>query len=291
MINFIRRKTMITTALAGIIGAVTLILSGCLVSEDKDLKTLINRNNNDTLHTLQSGDFMEYSLSGQLTIGNDTQFVEGTLTTTWENASIPSPLGNTTQISVLKEITTLTLGNSTTYEALRYIKQQADGTLDVHAFDGRNLNEYYRVGPPGEALNDVDKISILYSDIKNTGSDDINYKIAEECETGPSCARKVHDVLEHVEYQGDVIVQTDVGRFNTLRLDYNGSFNATTSIATLFDIRGACEYSKATFNGSYYVFPQVGIVQITQNCNDGSAGGHNFTAVLTNTNITIPKPN
>jgi len=292
MIKLLYRKSVAATVLLALTGILMLSISGCLVSEDKDLNTLIGRSD-DTLRTIQPGDFMEYSVSGQLTIANNTQFFsEGTLNITWENATIPSPFGDPTQISVLKEVTTLTLTPSTFYEALRYIRQQPDGTIDVYAFNGRDQNEYYRVGPLDNDLGNIAPVSILHSDVKNTGADDINYKIAEGCETGQSCTTKILDIIERVTYDGDAEIQTDVGKFNTLVLRYdNGSFiSAVNTIETLFDIRGACEFNKATFNGSYYVFPEVGIVRIDSNCNDGSASGHNYIAILTNTNISIPKP-
>ncbi|NOZ53406.1 MAG: hypothetical protein GXP08_09760 [Gammaproteobacteria bacterium] len=290
MIEFVRRKTIPTSALLATVGTVLLLLSGCLVSDDEELKTLIDRDNN-TLHTIKAGDFMEYRVAGQVTIAaNNPQFVTGTLTITWENTQIPRPFGDTPPIDVLKEITTLTLG-STSYETLRYIKQQTDGTIDLYAFDGANPDEYYRVGPDNENLGNIAPVSILHSDVKTTGTENINYKIAEDCKTGLSCTNKIMSITNNVTYQGDAEIQTDVGKFNTLRLDYDGSLIPSfTNIATIFDIRSACDESNAKFGGNLYIFPQVGIVRIDQRCNNLAGGGHDYTAVLTNTNIAIPKP-
>jgi hypothetical protein len=271
---------------------VMLMLGGCLVDDNADPPPLIERDpvDGDTFIQLESGYFMNYDIvRGQVTLaGGSTQSLNGgSLSVEWTVANIPAPFDDDPDISVLRETTTLRIGVE--YVSIRYITQDPDGTIKVVAYPHPNVNSYYRVSPTDDSSN-IQEVPIMPSPVPSTGTDDLNLHIFEDC-TRPQCGSKILNIFESREYRGDNDTQTNSGRFQTLRINFNnGTLTPTLAgITPIFDIRAACDPERSTFFGYYDVFPEVGIVYFENSCTSNTdQSGFSFSASLRSTNIPIP---
>jgi len=264
-------------------------VAGCLVDE-ADVPEIKNRST-DTFRTLLGGEFYDYRVFGQVTtaMGTSSSF-EGTLHVDYTLDSLANPLNVGGTVPVIREDSTLTLG-ATVYSLTRFLQQDLTGTIYVLAVRVGGIGgTLYRTGE-NTILNNPHPISILTSPVPSSTStlNNLEYQYMQNCESpNTSCSGVVQTIRDNtISYQGDAVITTFDGRFNTLRIDYDGLFLGP-SAPTLFDLRGACDYNTATFFGSTYVFPEVGVVFIDTSCTAVSGGGHRYTASLTNTNVPIP---
>jgi hypothetical protein len=264
-----------------------LVLGGCLVDES-DSPTPKSRNGIVTFRTIAGGDFYEYIVQAQVTAtgGATPQYFSGTLNVTYTTDTLPGPLTVGGTLAVLREDSTLTLG-ATVYTLTRYIQQDGSGTLFVLAV--RFSGTLYRTGED-DVFTNPHAIAILTSDIPLSGNvTNVDYQYMDNCESpNTSCSSVVQTINDSIiTYQGDANITTNEGVFEAIRIDYDGLFFGP-SAPTLFDIRGACDEDTATFFGSTYIFPVVGIVFFDRSCTSFSGGGHSYTASLSNTNVPIP---
>lgn len=267
-------------------------IAGCLVDEDDTVE--IKYRSTDTLRTLTGGEFFDYVVYGQTTSPTGiTQSFEGTLNVTYLATTLQPPLNiGGPLIPVIQENTTLRLGASV-FTLTRYLQQDVNGSISVLASSTTGIGgTIYRTGEDGN-LSNPHPITIRTSPVPSTGGlANVDYQYMQGCESpATSCSAVVQDINDiTIVYQGDADITTFDGRFQALRIDYNGLFLGPVSPVTpaLFDLRGACDNDNATFFGSTYVFPEVGIVFIDNSCTSASGGGHRYTASLVNTNVAIP---
>ena len=295
--NFIRSftvKASVITSLA--------LLSGCLV-HGGDVKTYMRET--DNIHLYQADDFIEYNVSGHYIAGM-TSFpaVSGTLRIEW---SIPSPLydpiiNKLLTENVLKEVSTLSLnGNETT--TVRYISQDMDGSIYLHAF-GKNGTYYYWVNDngttppkPTAALN---KVKLWQSPLVADGSHISNtFHVFDNCDATNLCNMHLGyqtetDTVESDNYN----IQTDSGVFNTFRVSFSGNKQLDTGSGLAgfpidLDLRSSCGHNNANFSGTAYFYPQVGFVLMTVHCADAAgypAFDYNFEFKRAGGSITLPSP-
>ena len=274
--------------------AITLVsVSGCLVDED-DVASIKNRST-DTLRTLTGGEFFDYVVYGQNTTPTGaSQTFEGSLNVTYTLDSLPNPLNTGGTVSVIREDSTLTLGASV-YTLTRFLQQDFSGSILVLAVRTGGIGgTIYRTGE-NNILNNPHAINIQSSPVQSTPGlimTNVEYQYMQGCEAPSTTCTGVTQTIRDVTitYQGDADVTTFEGRFQALRIDYDGLFLGPLSpnTPTLFDLRGACDENTAMFFGSTYVFPEVGIVFMDNSCTSIAGGGHRYTASLVNTNVTIP---
>ncbi|MGD8569973.1 MAG: hypothetical protein PVJ39_17940 [Gammaproteobacteria bacterium] len=265
------------------------LVGGCLVSEG-DTPPTINRTTND-VRTIVSGDFYLYDITGQITnIDGTSRTVTGTLKVEYTADTLPEPFSQSGFIpDIFLEVTTLTLG-STSYTTNRYIQQNSNGSLQVLA--ATSGGELFRTSSD-DVTTTLNPIVYMASPVPVTGDDSIDFRYMRGCETtSNNCDQGVAmTVAESVTYSGDAVIDTNVGRFNTLRLDFSGSITANFD-NLLFDFRGACTTRGASYEGQAFVFPEVGIVFYDYLCTSADASGisHNFRVRLSQTNVPIPEP-
>ena len=113
------------------------------------------------------------------------------------------------------------------------------------------------------------------------------------CETvTTSCVGGIEQQINNIsiQYQGNADITTFEGRFNALRVDYNGSFlgGDAPPVPILFNLKGACDKDSASFTQSEYIFPEVGVIFFDSSCTPPGGGGFFYTASLSNTNVAIP---
>ena len=267
-----------------------LVLSGCLVKESDPPKVIYR--STAVVKPIVNGDYYEYEVNGQITNTNGSyQPITGTLTVTYYTDSITLPF-STTLISVIREETVLNLGAP--FTTTRYIQQNGDGSLQVLAADFGGVR--YRTGPKDGLANDLQSILYLPSPIPSSGTGNLEFQYLQGCETIGASACNPGVVMkfdETLTYYGDAVIQTLAGRFNALRYDFSGSTIPVPLFGgALFDFRTACSTTKASYLGSVFIFPEVGIVSYDYSCQslDGSGTGHNFFIDLRSTNVTIPNP-
>ena len=281
------------------ISAITLSLSSCLVNED-DVPSIKNRTTNN-FRILTGGEYYEYRVYGQITSNMGvTQSFEGTLRVEYFSDTIRLPF-SLTSVAALREETTLNLGGSV-YNLTRFLQQDTtpgsltEGKLDVMAVrvGSAATGTLYRTGENTQ-LNNPHPIEILKSPVPDENEPDainISYQYMSNCESpNTSCTAAVQEINNIlIRYQGNADVTTFNGRYNTLRIDYDGQFLGPFSPSTpaLFDIRGACDDDTAMFFGSTYVFPEVGVVFLENSCTAADSAGHHYTASLSSTNVPIP---
>jgi len=277
-------------------------VAGCLVNE-ADVPEIKNRST-DSFRILSAGDFYDYIVDGQVTNSSGTRFIPGTLSITYNTSTLTYPFGSTTVIpGVLREETELTLGGAS-YRLTRFIQQDANGSIYVLATRDQASPTLYRTKYRATAASIPEPVQILDSNdpissgIPLSGTTDIDYEYMPNCEAASPCSIPIQRISNrHVDdptllpptttYQGNADVTTNVGRYQSIRIDYTGRFSTLIS-SILFDIRGACDKDYASFFSSDYIFPEVGVVYIEHSCTDVSGYGHHYTASLYNTNVPIP---
>jgi hypothetical protein len=85
-------------------------------------------------------------------------------------------------------------------------------------------------------------------------------------------------------------VETPIGKFEAYRLDYAGEFNINASLPVIpfFDYRMSCwtpgETGTVSFNGSIWIYPSIGPVQIENACRFGSDSTY-YSARVSKTNL------
>lgn len=271
--------------------------------DEDDIAPIKNRST-DSFRLLNAGDFYDYIVNGQVTNGGTSSFFQGTLSITYFTSTLTFPFGSTSIMpGVLREETELTMGG-TTYNLTRFIQQDANGSIHVLATRDQNGTTLYRTKYRSTASNIPEPIQILDSNdpvsggIPLSGTTDIDYEYMPNCEAASPCSIPVQRISNrHADdptmipptttYQGDSDITTNLGRYNSIRIDYTGRFSTLIS-SILFDIRGACDIDYASFFSSDYIFPEVGVVFMEHSCTTFGGGGHNYTASLVNTNVAIP---
>jgi hypothetical protein len=276
--------------------ALTLVsIAGCLVDEDDTVE--IKYRSTDSFHLLSDGDYYDYIVRGQITVGTTPpSSFEGTMSVTYSDALLPDPFNIGFSVTVLREETVLSLGGFT-YTLTRYIDQDANGSIFIIATRAQGNSTLYRTKPTTSLNNIPEPVEILDSNdpmtagIPLSGTTKIDYQYMPGCEATTPCATAVQRIsnllLDTTTYQGNADVTTNRGRFQAIRIDYTGRFTTITP-TILFDIRGACDQNDAVFFSSDYIFPEVGVVFMEHSCTTFGGGGHNYTASLVNTNVSIP---
>lgn len=276
----------------------TLFLAGCLVDED-DVAPIKNRST-DNFRLIQDGDFYNYRVFVTFTpSGSPSNSVEGNLNVTYSSTTLPNPFlaGGNVPGTIFREYSVLTLGG-TVYTVKRYIRQDTTtGALSVLAIrDGsfdNDVGTLFRIGQNSNLTAPI-AVEILPSPVPSTDASDqfsFVYQYMAGCESGASCAaieQQINNIS--IEYQGNADITTFEGRFNALRVDYNGNFLGGDSppVPILFNLKGACDLDSASFTQSEFIFPEVGVVFIDNTCTPSGGGGFYYTASLSNTNVPIP---
>ena len=274
------------------------LLSGCLVHSNGG-KTFFRET--DSIHLYQPGDFIEYSVSGTYA-STMTSFhsVSGTLRIDW---SVPDPIydpitGN--QVTgLLKEVSTLNVGGNETH-IVRYISQDIDGNIYLHAFDKDGTYYFWVNNSSGTPPSSLNKVQLWQSPLAITPSNyDIKFYVFDDCDNTNLCKTYLGSQTETGKVESDnVDIQTDPGVFNTFRVSVNGNDQPGSGVTSFLpinflDTRSSCSSNGAYFNGQAYVFPQVGVVAMNMHCNASSgypSFDYTFSFKHAGGSIALPSP-
>jgi len=255
-----------------VIVAMTVLLSGCLVHPERPKKFL---RTTDSIHLYQPTDFIEYTVSGTFFPGSTSpQPVTGTLRIEWSVPANPlmDPVTGAT-VDALKEISTLTL-NGVETQTVRYISQDANGSVSLHAFD-KDISTSYWVNDsktPSTTLA-MNPVTLIQSPLAVTGSSyTIPLHVFDGCSFPGGCATYLGSQVETDKVESDnVDIRTDPGIFNTFSVSFSGSklVDSGSGLAAFpieLDVRSACGLGNVTYSGTANVFPEVGVVYMGVNC-------------------------
>ena len=249
---------------------------------------LIIRSTNE-LHTIENGDYLEFDVMGQaiLSLGTPLVAVSGTLRIEWFIDAIPEPFNGPAITPVLREVSTLQLDNGIpSATTTRYLQQDIDGLKLLAVLDGA---EYYWVTHEAAALNDLQGFYYLTSPVFPGNYGMANHKFLHDCDTGIVCAGTAMFVSESQSLLGNLDITTPLGRFDALRIDYDGYVDSLAMVTnTALDIRNSCDPTNANYFGSLYLFPEVGIVSLENICSAVDGTGYSIIANLSDTNIATP---
>ena len=265
--NFLRSFSVKATSV------VTLaLLSGCLVHSNGG-KTFFRET--DSIHLYQPGDFIEYSVSGTFGTGISAfHSVSGTLRIDWSSPNNPllDPVTGS-PVDVLKEISTLSVDGGE-IKTVRYISQDADGTVHLHAYDKDSTHSYWvndaKSASTTAAMNPV---TLLQSPLVVSGISYSNtFYLFDDCNYPGGCPTYLGYQAETDKVESNnENVQTDPGVFNTFRVSFSGSkFVDPSSGISAFPIeldpRSSCGIGNDNFSGTANFFPQVGVVAMYVSC-------------------------
>ncbi len=291
---------------------ITPLLSSCLV-EEKDVETIARTTPN--LRLYQAGDFIEYNVN--IIIGSGA-INQGTLHVKWEQTpDLIDPIDNNithpelAETTLLKETTTLyeSDGIEIVAAVIRYISQDSDGNITLYAIDdGTGLYWLYEPANTGDLSSDVFLPVIFNSPVVITTVDNstlnspLKFAVMEGCgETAGLCGIDIYEFSDGFHVVGDTTsVTTNMGIFsNPFEITFTGGTIPSNSpaIAILGDIRDVCGTSsdQVSHSGNMFVVPEIGMVQMTNLCQNFSTGGGigqieevRYIINLSDTNIPLP---
>jgi hypothetical protein len=276
-----------------LISTFSLTLSGCLVESSDPLP--VTERTTDNLRIINSGDFLVYRLSGQRSTNGTVTGVSGRMTVTWTDDIIPNPHIPGTNVDVLKEETVVEYDNAPTSTTVRYVTQDPDGSLNVHAFRQKADILYAGDYIPSQIQFTYQPIQFVSSPLANT-STTFSYRVLDACgET--ECAVSLRQITEANEFTDDVAITIDAGKqYQTLYYVYTGFFleNNTAPLQLPFDFRTSCASIPITeITGEYYYFPEVGLVRFLSSCtgiddSNGNNVGHRISGSLISASFPLP---
>jgi hypothetical protein len=257
-------QRVIKIALLAFISIIT--LSSCLV-EKKDLKQIARTTNN--LRVYQAGDVVTYSVEELRLSDFSTRF--GTLTVKWlAHDSLLRPGPVTPLIPVLEQHITLSFDSGAPEEpgTVRYISQDdVTGEVTLHAIKDptptSGLSPYFWLSESGLISTPITTKSFsIFTSPMDVGIDPapVKFNVMKDCDTSSACT-------DHLgEYTlGDFV--------NPFQISFNGTTISPDSGFPIIDVRNICGTITTTHTGTMYVMPEIGIIQMTNTCNN--AGGDN----------------
>ncbi|MCF6337979.1 MAG: hypothetical protein L3J84_08515 [Gammaproteobacteria bacterium] len=286
-----------------LVTSISVLLSSCHIKQ-KDVETI--KRTTDNLRIYQPGNFIVYDVITRTNSFTTTS--RGTLRVQWDaTADLLDPIDTGTQYTVLKETTTLIYepdSTATDVTIIRYISQDSDGNITLYAIgDGDDLYWLYKpedTTPPFSSP--VTPLVIFDSPIAvGSATTPVKFSAMEGCgvPTVGLCGSEIYtfDENEFTIVGDSTSITTGLGEFsNPFQIRFNGINIPKNSpaISIVGDIRDACGTSldSTEHNGIMFVMPEIGIVQMTNQCQNltGQQGLVNYTITINNTNIPLPTP-
>lgn len=275
------------------LSSIALLLSGCLV-ENKDPPPIINRTT-DNLRLINAGDRIVYTINGTITNNFVPTTVSGQMTVEWFDDFIEDPHNAGNTIPVLREVTVLTYDQGGGNTFTRYITQDPDGTIYLHAYYDKNITNLVYVGAFGATPYIYEPIAVVSSPIQMADST-YSYRVLNCIVGNAQCeVPSLRAITEADEYISEYDIVTRSGkRYNTLYFSYTGRplEGVSPPLASPLDYRMACDPNAIEFDGEYYYFPEVGLVEFFSSCT-GSTGtgvpvGHRLRGSLLSTSFATP---
>lgn len=253
-----------------------LSLTACLVHPSDAKKKTYNRTT-DSVHIYKAGDSIEYSVYGQASVGfGSVSSITGTMKITWyANDNIIDPVSSTSY-EVLKEVTILNI-NGVETRSERYISQDTDGTIKLHAFYKPASADLYWVSDAGitppTALNEV---IILKSPLMLNDSYASTFYVFNDCNDTNLCSTSLgYQSDDAIKVEGtNETIEIQAGFFNTIRVTYSGNKILTSGVTSFpihLDSRSSCGSGNTSYYGLANYMPEVGIIKMDVHCTAATA--------------------
>ncbi|HEC20393.1 MAG TPA: hypothetical protein ENI97_13810 [Gammaproteobacteria bacterium] len=275
----LKKLTMILLAV-GLSGA----LGGCLVKKKDPSEIPTYTSTDPVLRFYQPGDTINYLVQAQDGVTTRT----GTLQIKWENTNpIPSPFPPNTY-TVLKETTTLTLGQTSpvTDTLVRYVEQDTTtgttttGSMYLRAFDSPTAGEYFWLSPSNVPTSSVQRFEIFRSPLDTAamaGQIDLgNYYVVDNC-NGTTCNDQLAFIQSNT-FEVTASNQTvDIPGTGIFKNVYKVQYNATMTpgpTTPLLDILNVCGGTGQVTSHQtvLYIVPEIGVIKMVNTCTDQGGG-------------------
>lgn len=282
-------------------------LSGCLV-EKKDLVEISSKTGN--LHVYQPGEYIDYFVTATTTsVGGGTTVQTGTLHISWQaHAGLDRPGAPVELIPVVKEVTKLFYdgGSSLPPGTVRFISQEgaADtnpGQMTIHAINDSTGETGWLHTDDITGFTDVPTESfIIFESPLSVGLDQlpVSFHVMENCDiTSGVCSTPSGQTSAVVgQYSDDMATVGNTTPITTslgiVTNPFQISFSGTTIPSNGFpiiDVRNVCGTTTTTHAGTMYVLPELGVIRMTNTCDDIAGGGRVFYDIrIRSTNIPLP---
>lgn len=277
------------------------ILSGCLVKK-KDLVQIARTT--DNLRVYQPGDYIEYDVTATtVPLSTPPTTQTGTLRVQWfASADLIRPNEPSSSISVLKEVTTLSLdGGTSDPGTIRYISQDDalnPGQITLHAMEQEGLPRYWLSQTGDIDLTKTESSIFFYSPIVPGIKPQTDFFVMDDCEGKASCAFEVGRYIDDQNVVGDsVAVTTNLGVFlNPFQINFSGSATPSAAVSTFpvaLDIRNVCDTNITQHgdagNGTMYILPEIGMIRMENTCKSVISNDFViYTITIGSTNIPLP---
>ncbi len=285
-----------------LVASISALLSSCHIKQE-DVETI--KSTTPNLRVYQPNDFIVYNVITRT--NNFTTTNRGTLRVQWDaTADLLDPIDNSIQYTVLKETTTLAYeadSTETDVTIIRYISQDSDGNITLYAIgDGNSLYWLYdpeNIVPPSLPVI----LPVIFDSpiVVGSATTPVKFSVMEGCGNPivGLCGPEIYTFNEsEFTIVGDsTSITTDLGKFsNPFQIRFGGTSNPKNSptISIVGDIRDACGTSldNTEHSGIMFVMPEIGIIQMTNLCQNftGQQNLVNYTITINNTNIPLPAP-
>lgn len=296
-------KILLTMLLAT---GISISLSSCFMIDKEDpanVKTISRTT--DSVRIYQPGDFIDYNVTA--TDLNSFVVTQGTLRIQWEQTpNLIDPI-DSVSYPVLKETTTLTFDDSVDATVIRYISQKPAGDVDegsitLYAIDDGSStagNAAYWLYPNASTVPGSPIITPTIFDspmaIGVTPSSPVGYSAMEGCDNG-LCGTDIYTYSDNHSTNGDsTSITTNLGNFaDPFEVNFTGGTNPKSGVtlSVLGDIRHACgdSINFLTHSGNMFIVPEIGMIQMTNTCQESGGLGNRvlYSISIRNTNIPVP---
>ena len=269
----------------------TTTLSSCLV-EKKDLVQIARTT--DNLRVYQAGDSISYYATA-LVIPNSPVGVPdsqgGTLNINWLTPAQALIRPGTTDpiLRVLKEVTILNINGSES-GTVRYISQNDDGQITLHALEDSAGNKYWlsATGIAPVSATTTESFVTFVSEPNPLGIEfGVNpyaFYVMQGCEDA-ICDESVGQFNDAPDVVDDTVsVTTNLGVFsNPFQITFSGgSIPTVFPLPITFDIRDVCGNTGPLIShgtgtggaGTMYVMPEIGMVRMENTCVNSDINGN-----------------
>lgn len=272
-------------------------LSSCLV-EKKDLVQITSKTGN--VHVYQPGEYIDYFVTATTSGIGGTTVQTGTLHIKWvSHGGLVRPGADTTLIPVVKEVATLTYdgASSNPKGAVRYISQTDianPGQITLHAInDVAGFTSWLSTIDLSGSNIPTESFTIFESPL-SVGLDQlpIGFYIMEGCDQASgTCVQPLGQYSDNMNTVGNTAsITTNLGIVtNPFQISFNGTTIPGSGFPIL-DVRNICGAATTTHAGTMFVIPEVGMIQMTNTCNDPTSPGGSviYNISIRSTNIPLP---
>ena len=276
------------------------LLSGCLVDKKKPEDVVKISRSTEFLRIYQGTDWIEYDVTA---VTNGTPRY-GTLRIQWDDTAVlTDPITPTTTYDVLKETTTLTYDGSIEPDLIsaRYISQVNDepaatnqGSIILYAIDDEVDADYWLYPLSSSPPNTPVITPTIFESPLSVGSSAQSFSVMECDPNANPCANEIYRFNDDISVVDNAReITTNLGIFtNPFELSFSGGTSpggATLAIEFLGDIRDACGTSadQVIHNGNMFVMPEIGMIQMTNQCQNISGEIVNYIITIRDTSFSF----